>query len=230
MNPDEPREEPDMTDPATPEPDTAGSPTPASVALVTVVVDRSGSMETLRGATVEGINLLLRGLAPADRVTVVQFDSEDPYEVLVHGVPAAEVAPVTVDQYQPRGGTPLFDAVGRAIADTAGRAREVEILTGVRPSVTLAILTDGFENASREYTGPQVARLVERSRADGWDITYLGLGLGDDAYREAATIGLRSEDVVLCEDSDQGVAEAFTTTLSRVEASRSRATGEPSEP
>jgi Mg-chelatase subunit ChlD len=187
-------------------------------------------METLRGATVEGINLLLRGLAPADRVTVVQFDSEDPYEVLVHGVPAAEVAPVTVDQYQPRGGTPLFDAVGRAIADTAGRAREVEILTGVRPSVTLAILTDGFENASCEYTGPQVARLVERSRADGWDITYLGLGLGDDAYREAATIGLRSEDVVLCEDSDQGVAEAFTTTLSRVEASRSRATGEPSEP
>ncbi|NBP52361.1 MAG: hypothetical protein EBU70_14490 [Actinobacteria bacterium] len=120
--------------------------------------------------------------------------------------------------------------MGRAIADTAGRAREVEILTGVRPSVTLAILTDGFENASREYTGPQVARLVERSRADGWDITYLGLGLGDDAYREAAAIGLRSEDVVLCEDSDHGVAEAFTTTLSRVEASRSRATGDPSEP
>lgn len=159
-------------------------------AIVAALLDRSGSMEHLRDAVVEGINVLLDDLDPADRVTIVQFDSEDPYDVVVDGIPAAEVAPIAADQYQPRGGTPLFDAVGTAIARVTGKVREAEVLTGVTPKVVLAILTDGYENSSREYSRTQVRRLIEQCQADGWTVTYVGIGLGEQAFTEAAALGV----------------------------------------
>ncbi|MFO1536486.1 MAG: VWA domain-containing protein, partial [Actinomycetota bacterium] len=165
-------------------------------AIVAAILDRSGSMEHLRGAVVEGVNVLLGDLDPADRVTIVQFDSEAPYDVIVDGIPAAEVAPITTDQYAPRGGTPLYDAVGTAIARTAGKVREAEILTGVTPKVVLAILTDGYENASREYSAVQVRRLIEQCQADGWTVTYVGIGLGDEAYTEAAALGVEARSTL----------------------------------
>jgi len=178
-------------------------------AILAVLIDRSGSMEHLRDAVVEGVNVLLGDLEPADRVTIVQFDSEDPYEVVVDGIPAAEVAPITADQYRPRGGTPLFDAVGTAIARVTGKVREAEVLTGVAPKVVLAILTDGYENSSREYSGTQVRRLIEQCQTDGWTVTYVGIGLGEQAFTEAATLGVDARSTLAVTADRSGTLRAM---------------------
>jgi hypothetical protein len=197
--------------PVTPDPTPSPEPTAdrAPVTLLTLLIDRSGSMEPLRGAVVEGANELLRGLEPRDRVTIVQFDTQAPYEVIVDGLPAAEIPPLEYAQYQPRGGTPLLDAVGRAIAATTGRAREVEVLTGVRPTVVLGIVTDGYENSSVEYTAEQIRRLIGQSREDGWTVTYAGIGMGDAAFAEAARLGIDRAQSSSVPSSRAGTHTAF---------------------
>ena len=115
--------------PTHPEPTNVPSENPAAPpTIVTVVFDRSGSMEQLRGPVVEGLNQLLAGLDADTRVTIVQFDSEDPFEVLVDAIPAPEVVPIEYGRYEPRGTTPLFDAVGRAIVRAAGQAEATRVL------------------------------------------------------------------------------------------------------
>jgi hypothetical protein len=190
-------------------------------AIVTLLLDRSGSMSGLAGAVVEGVNHVLTGLRPGDRVTVVQFDSVDPFDVMIDGVPAAEVTPLADGDFEPRGGTPLYDAVGTAIARTAGRVREFEILNDSTPGVVLAILTDGYENASSEYSAEQVRRLIERCREDGWTITYVGLGLGDAAFAEGARLGIDASQVYSMSANALGTAEAFSSVLSSTADSRS---------
>lgn len=184
---------------------------------LTVVIDRSGSMEGLRGFVVEGVNQLLSDLDPDTVVTIVQFDDHDPFEVLVDGVPAAEVTPITADDYEPRGSTPLFDAVGRAVGRLAG-ACETDRVLGDPTRAVLAIVSDGCENASREFTGDQVRTLLEHHQAEGWTVQYLGLG--NDAFSEAATIGLAGDAVVSLAYSQQGAAVAFSriVDLTRAEA------------
>lgn len=200
-----------------------GAAAPAGVVqptLVTVVVDRSGSMAHLAGAVVEGVNQLIAGLQPADRVTIAQFDTEAPFEVLVDGIPAAEVTPWLYGQYQPRGGTPLYDAVGTGIARTAGRAQETEILAGVRPNVVLAIITDGYENSSSEYSGPQVARLIAHHRGQGWTVTYVGIGMGDEAFAEGARMGIDRQHTYSVAPDVQGTRLAFNSVLETTNYSR----------
>lgn len=200
----------------TPE-DPAASPT-----IVVIVVDRSGSMQQLRGPVVEGLNQLVGGLDADTRVTIIQFDSEDPFEVLVDGIPAPEVLPIAYDQYEPRGGTPLFDAVGRAIARAAGQAEAVKVLTGTAPTVVLGILTDGFENASCELTAEQVRTLIDHYRQEGWEITYAGIGLGDEAFAEAARIGIERRSTASYGRSGVGTRAAFMTMATSVDEARRR--------
>ena len=81
------------------------------------------------------------------RFTLIQFDNVDPCEIIYDGVPISEVNEI---QLIPRGGTPLLDAVGLTIAHVAERLKDS------RPDqVVVMIITDGQENASREYKREQ---------------------------------------------------------------------------
>jgi len=215
-----------MTSPHTPEaPDGAATDRPVPVENV-AVIDRSGSMEPLRGAVVEALNELLRSLQPHDRVTIVQFDSENPYEVLVESVPAAEVAPLNYEDFQPRGGTPLYDAVGRALAAADGRARQRGILTGEQVPVAVTIITDGFENASREFTAEAIRTLIERFSADGWTFGYAGIGLGEAAFDEASRIGIGRDSVTSVARSVEGLYSVSAAMLNTAELARRRGRGQ----
>ena len=215
-----------MTSPHTPEaPDGAATDRAVPVEF-TIILDRSGSMAQIRGAVVEALNEVLRGLQPHDRVTIVQFDSEGPYEVLVDGVPAAEVTPLRYEDFEPRGGTPLYDAVGRALAAADGRAHQREILTGDQVPVAVTILTDGIENASREFTAEAIRQLIERYRADGWKFGFAGIGLGDAAFDEASRIGIERADVTSVDRSVDGTRVASIAMLNTAELARRRGRGQ----
>ena len=86
---------------------------------ITLVVDRSGSMESIKSDAEGGINEFIRQQAsePGEALlTLMQFDTE--YDLVHNGVNVTDVSPYTL---VPRGMTALLDAVGRAINETGAR-------------------------------------------------------------------------------------------------------------
>lgn len=157
---------------------------------VAMVLDRSGSMMGVRSDIVGGFNQFIeeQKKAPGEcTVTLVQFDSQEPYEVLRDFTSILDTPPLG-DEYQPRGMTPLFDAVGRCIANTGERLAALP--EEERPAkVVVVILTDGLENASREYTSAQVAKMTkEQTEKYGWQFVYLGAN--QDAIEAGGDIGV----------------------------------------
>lgn len=157
---------------------------------VSVILDRSGSMQSVRSDVIGGFNTFLaeqKSVLGDCTLTLVQFDGQDPYEVLRDFVPIQSVAPLG-DEYLPRASTPLYDAVGRGIVETGNRLaarREEE-----RPEkVVFVIITDGLENASREYDRHKVLQMIQHQR-DKYAWEFVFLGANQDALAEGEKIGI----------------------------------------
>jgi len=136
------------------------------------LLDRSGSMQSIKTDTEGGFAAFVeeqRRAVGECRVTLAQFD--DQYEIVFADTPVADVGRLDL---QPRGSTALLDAMGRLITE-AGAALAA-LPEDQRPgSVVVAIMTDGLENASREWTHPAVKALVEQqTTAYQWQFLYMG--------------------------------------------------------
>jgi len=136
------------------------------------LLDRSGSMQSIKTDTEGGFAAFIeeqRRAVGECRVTLAQFD--DQYEIVFADTPVADVGRLNL---QPRGSTALLDAMGRLITE-AGAALAA-LPEDQRPgSVVVAIMTDGLENASREWTHPAVKALVEQqTTAYQWQFLYMG--------------------------------------------------------
>jgi uncharacterized protein YegL len=180
-----------------------------------VLLDRSGSMSTMVNDVVGGFNGLLAEQQAATgqaRMTLVQFDSENPQEVLTDAVPVAEVTRITTATFSPRGGTPLLDATGLLIARATGRAEQRKILGQPAEQVLFITITDGEENQSREYDLTTVRKLVSNRQEAGWTFVYLGAGL--HAYADAARMGYDARSVQAWAPDAAGATVAFES-LSR---------------
>lgn len=153
---------------------------------MTLVVDRSGSMEQIQSDAEGGVNAFIAEQAkqPGEaNLTLVQFDTE--YEFVHQGKPIREVP-----RYElvPRGATALLDAVGRAVVETGARlAKEEE---SNRPGlVVFVIMTDGLENSSCEFTKAQIKEMIEHQQTKyNWHFTFLGAN--QDAFAEAGSMGM----------------------------------------
>ena len=117
--------------------------------LLVLVIDRSGSMESIKSDMQGGVATLIAEQAKEKGtclVTLAQFD--DHYELLAEGVPASELLPYRLI---PRGTTALLDAIGRTISDVRSRMEALD--PAERPAhVIFGVVTDGMENASREWS------------------------------------------------------------------------------
>ena len=160
---------------------------------IVFILDRSGSMESMVEPAISGFNRLLREqqkVSGSARFTLVLFD--DLYEIPVLSVPIIEVVELDTSTYVPRGSTALLDAIGRTIDDLG------EKLAGTpeedRPGqVIVAILTDGFENASTRHTWADVAaRIRHQTEVYGW--RFLFLGANQDAIATASQLGIGAAD------------------------------------
>ena len=131
---------------------------------LTIILDRTGSMAPIRDDTIGGFNTFLREqkAQPGEAtLTLVQFDLQDPYEVLHDFRPIADVPELTAATYVPRASTPLLDTLGRGIGDLA--ARLAGLADDRRPEHTVfVIVTDGRENASLEFTRDTVMTMISR--------------------------------------------------------------------
>lgn len=177
---------------------------------ITLVVDRSGSMESIRDDAEGGINTLISEQAklPGQALlTLVQFDTE--YEFIHKGLPISQ-AP----RYQlvPRGGTALLDAVGRAINETG--ARLAAIPEADRPSLVIfVVMTDGQENSSHEFNKATIREMIERQQSVyNWKFTFLGADAS--AFAEAASMGMAAGTAAQYDRSK--VAAAYRGTSSKM--------------
>lgn len=148
---------------------------------IVIVLDRSGSMASVRNDTIGGFNKFVdeqRNVPGEARLTLVQFD--DQYEPFINAVPIREVKPLTEATYVPRGWTALHGAVGKTI-EAAGE-RFKAMLESERPGkVIFVIVTDGEENSSHKYEWSnawdeaRVKQMVEhQTNTYQWQFVYIG--------------------------------------------------------
>lgn len=153
---------------------------------IVAIMDRSGSMQSCKKDSEGGLNAFIdaQKKQPGDaRLTLVQFDTE--VETVLASKPIKE-APVC--RLDPRGMTALYDAVGSTI-DSLG-ARLAALPENERPGlVVVVIITDGGENASKDYTGEKVRAMVAHQQEKySWKFVYIGAN--QDAFTEASKIGI----------------------------------------
>lgn len=184
-----------------------------------LIVDRSGSMEPLWKDTLGGMRALItdQKAQPGEaRLTLVAFDNE--YLVPYRRAPLTEVN-LARPRFGPRGGTALYDALGRTLVELdrqISRLPEAE-----RPCrVIVAVFTDGQENSSQTFGGPQVLNMIRRrEQEDGW--TFLFLAAGREAFAEASTLGISAGHSLLVEASPAGVRRAQSALSAAVTSLRS---------
>jgi ADP-ribosylglycohydrolase/uncharacterized protein YegL len=173
------------------------------------LIDRSGSMNGLARAVVDGFNGFLADQKAAPgraRLTLVQFDGHDPYEVLIDGKRLEQVAPLRHGQYQPRGSTPLYDATGSLI-DVAERRIEDRRRRGKPAEDQLVVVfTDGMENASRRWDRAEIFARIDEKKAEGWTFVYLGAN--QDSYGVGRDLGVAQGSVSNWSPSPSGYLAA----------------------
>jgi hypothetical protein len=153
------------------------------------------------------------------RVTLVQFDGQDPFEVLIDGEGLDKVSDLDPARYIPRGNTPLYDAVGAMIAkiDTeilvrADAAKPIE-------DQVVVIVTDGYENASREFSGRMISDLIEARRSLVWAFVFLGADEG--TFEEGERMGVSRANTARWAASGEGTAAMFASVSKETTAFRS---------
>jgi len=158
---------------------------------ITMVIDRSGSMQSIRTDAEGGINsfIVQQKLEPGEALlTLVQFDTE--YEFVHSGTPIKQVPAFTL---VPRGSTTLLDAVGRAINETGARLAVLD--EAQRPGlVVFVIVTDGQENSSREFKREKIREMIEQQQSVyKWQFTFLAAN--QDAFAEGASLGIAGDGI-----------------------------------
>jgi hypothetical protein len=191
---------------------------------ILMILDRSGSMAPLADDTVGGFNAFIQDqkAEPGDAVvTLVLFNHE--YEVFHNARPIRQMEPLTANAYHPGGNTALLDAVGRAVYDLGKSLSEMDEKD--RPSkVIVVIMTDGQENASKEYKRDQIRKIVsEQSEKYCWSFLFLGANI--DAFAEAGAIGVAKASTMNFVANADGVRRSLGIVSASVADFRSGGSG-----
>ena len=182
---------------------------------ISIILDRTGSMEAIRDDTIGGFNAFLNAQKAAPgmaTLTLVQFDSQDPYEIIHRFKPLAQVAELTRETFVPRASTPLLDAMGRGINDLEKSLADLKEAEGPA-RVVMVIITDGQENASREFRKDQIEKMIrEKQEKLDWQFVFLSADL--NAIGDAIQSGVPSASIMSHDLSERGVGAAWAS-LSR---------------
>lgn len=185
---------------------------------ITFVLDASGSMNPIKDDTIGGFNHFLeeqKRQPGTAHMALYQFSTT--YSIVFDG-PLQETESLSSEQYTPSGGTALLDCLGDAISRTGNILSRME--EAERPSnVVFVILTDGYENSSKEYTRQRVADMIQhQTDVYSWDFIFLGANM--DSVSEAGQLNIDGYAVANFAATMDGVKEAYTYSSNLVSMSR----------
>ena len=172
-----------------------------------MILDASGSMESIYNQALSGVNETIQTIRMGQNehpefgqsLTLASFNSGKNYlNVKYSATPIDEVKEITKEDYIACGCTALYDAMGEMIS---------ELKRKVTPEdrVLVTVITDGYENASIHWNGPQIKSLVEELRHEGWTFTYIGAN--QDVEAVAGSMGIRN--TLSFDTTDEGTKEMF---------------------
>jgi len=149
--------------------------------LVSFLLDRSASMGAYRDQTIDAFNEYLNGIRGDGNIffSLTTFDSTS-VDLVFDAIPVGEVRELTPETFQPRGMTPLYDAIGETVSYAASVVAKGGFGKKKTQRVLFVILTDGYENASHVYSRADAFNLLKTKEALGWTTVYLGAN--QDAY------------------------------------------------
>lgn len=172
-----------------------------------MILDASGSMESIYNQALSGVNETIQTIRMGKKehpefeqsLTLASFNSGKNYlNVKYSATPIDEVKEIIKEDYIACGCTALYDAMGEMIS---------ELKRKVTPEdrVLVTVITDGYENASIHWNGPQIKSLVEELRHEGWTFTYIGAN--QDVEAVAGSMGIRN--TLSFDTTDEGTKEMF---------------------
>lgn len=156
-----------------------------------IILDESGSMQSIYQPALTGVNETLQTIRESQKehkgqthfVSLIAFDSGH-YNQIYCNAPAEKAIDITQEQYRPGGCTPLYDAMGRSINELRPNVVKGDV-------VLVTVITDGYENDSREYNGKAIKSLVEAMKKEGWVFTYIGANQDVEAVAASMSIDNR---------------------------------------
>lgn len=159
------------------------------------ILDKSGSMAGLESDTIGGYNSMLEKQKAVDGECIISTVLFDHSYVLLHDrIDIRAVSPITENEYAVGGSTALLDAIGRTIHKIA-RAQKYTADDYRAEKVMFVIITDGMENASREYSPETIRGLIEMEKTKyGWEFIFMGANI--DAVQTAGHYGIGADRAV----------------------------------
>jgi hypothetical protein len=181
-----------------------------NAAHISIVLDRSGSMGSVLDDTIGGFNRFIadqKATPGSATVTLCQFDNH--YEVVYSAKPIADVPELTKETLVPRGSTALLDAIGRTINSTGDALSAMP--EADRPGkVLFIIITDGQENASKEFSREKVFDMISHQKSTySWEFIFLAAN--QDAIASGATIGIGATNSMSFAANAQGTRSSYAS-------------------
>lgn len=181
------------------------APKPDVKMIVAFLLDETGSMMSVRDATISGFNEYVGTLAlrnPNALMSLRLFSSEK-FATVAQLTPLPLVAKLTYDSYAPGGGTPLYDSIARLIRETDDATAAIQ----PPPEILFVIMTDGEENSSREFNRDRIFALISEKQAKGWTFVYLGAN--QDAWAVGQSIGVHQARAITYDANPAGTRAVF---------------------
>ena len=175
-----------------------------------VILDKSGSMEAIRTEAINGYNETLGSI----KSTQLKFiDTQEHFvslaafcncgiDMIYDMTTIKDAEKLTREKYDPCCCTPLFDAIGKTVKELKRKTAEIE---GAAFLVT--IITDGYENASKEWDSKSVAKLIDSCKEEGWMFSFIGAG--EDVVKVASKISITN--TMVWENTSEGTEVMFST-------------------
>lgn len=170
-----------------------------------VILDKSGSMTSIRKQAVDSVNetfgcirsMRKKNAEQEQFVTLVAFCGCE-QKVIYENAPIEKVNNITLADYEPCCMTPLYDAIGNVCTRLHTTVKDDE-----SASVAVTIVTDGYENASREFSGKAIKALIEAYKQEGWMFAYIGA----DHDVESVAFNLSIDNTMTWEKTEEGTEE-----------------------
>ena len=172
-----------------------------------IILDKSGSMSSIARQAIDGVNETIGSIKSAQEknpdqehiVTLVAFCGCE-LKTIYDNTPVAEVKTLTGKDYRPCCMTPLYDAIGTTISRVHTLKNKEE-----NSLALVTIITDGYENASHEFTHASIRALIESYKEQGWQFTYIGA----DHDVEAVAFSLSINHHLQFDKSEEGTCTMF---------------------
>ena len=192
-----------------------------SITEIICIVDKSGSMDTLKNETIDGLNNFIKSQQveeTACNFSLVQFNQE--LSATIVRQPIKHVRLLHSQDYQPNGYTALYDALGTTLQKAVQTI--FTLPNELKPNkVMVFIITDGLENASRRYAKAAVQTLISKlTNNNGWEFEFYGANI--NSFAEAENIGVPREKATNWDFNKSGVDNMVFEMSEKASALRKR--------